>query len=71
MVTQHRRAVEIRLQWSTPAAGIRPQTYRMSFLAKRGPRKCLVAGCPYRVAMRTEMRVHFVHRHVLNTVVVL
>ena len=30
-----------------------------------------VAGCPGRVDTRTAMRVHFVHRHVLDTVVIL
>ena len=43
----------------------------MSFLAKGGPRTFHVEGCPERVATRTEMRVHFVHRHVLDTVVML
>ena len=28
-------------------------------------------GCPGRVAMRTAMWVHFVHRHILDTVVIL
>ena len=28
-------------------------------------------GCPWRVATRISMRVHFVHRHVLDTVVML
>ena len=71
MMTQHRRAVEIRRQWSTSAAGIGPETYKMYFPAKGGPQKCLVTGCPGRVAMRTAMQVHFVHRHVLDTVVIL
>ena len=71
IMTQHRRAAEIRRQWSTPAAGIGPQTYSMSFLSKGGPRKRPVAGCPGRVATRMAIRVHFVHRHVLDTVVIL
>ena len=70
-MTQHGRAAEIRRQWSTPAAGIGPQTYRMSFLEKGGTRKFPVAGCSDRVATRTAMRVHFVHRHVLDTVAIL
>ena len=69
MMTEHGRAAKIRRQWSTPAAEIGPQTYRMSFLAKGGPRKCPVAGCLGRVATRTAMRVQFVHRHVLDTMV--
>ena len=71
MMTQHGRAAEIHQPWSTPTAGNRPQTYRMTFLAKGGPRKCPVEGCPGRVATRTAMRVHFVYWHVLNTVVIL
>ena len=43
----------------------------MSFSAKGGPQKCPMEGCPGRVATRTAMRVHFVHRHVLDTVVIL
>ena len=51
--------------------GVGPQIYRMSFSAKGGPRKFPVAGCPGRVATRTAMRVHFVHRRVLDSVVIL
>ena len=43
----------------------------MTFLAKEGPRNCLVEGCPCRVATRMKIRVHFLHWHVLNTVVIL
>ena len=71
MMTQHGWAAGRRRQWSTPAAGIGLQIYRMSFSAKGGLRKYPVAGCPGRVATRTSMRVHFVHRHVLYTVVIL
>ena len=71
LMNQHGREVGRRRQWSAPAAGIVPQIYRMSFPAKGGPRKCPVVGCPVRVATRTAMRVHFVHRHVLDTMVIL
>ena len=60
MMTQHRRAAEIG-----------PQTYRMTFPEKGGPRKFPVVGCPGRVATRTAMRVHFVHRNIFDTVVIL
>ena len=63
--------MEIRRQWSAPAAGIRPQTYSMSFLAKGRPLKRPLLGCPGRVATRIAMRLHFVHRHVLDTVVLM
>ena len=43
----------------------------MSFPEKGGPQICPVEGCPWRVTTRTEMRVHFVHPHVLNIVVML
>ena len=43
----------------------------MSFPEKGGPRRCPVEGCPGQLATRTAMRVHFMHRHVLDTVVML
>ena len=48
-----------------------PRTYKMSFPEKGGPRRCPVEGCPGDLATRTAMRVHFVHRHVHNIVVML
>ena len=43
----------------------------MSFPEKGGPRRCPMEGCPGKMATRTVMRVHFVHRHVLSTMVML
>ena len=57
--------------WITPAAGNGPQTYRMTFPAKGGLWNCPVVGCPGRVATRTAIRVHLVHWHVFDTVVIL
>ena len=71
IMNQHGRAAEIRWQWSNPTAGTGTQTYRMASPAKGGPRKCPVARCPGRVETRTAMRVNFVHRHVLNIVVIM
>ena len=71
MMTQHGRSAERRRQWTTLAVGSCPKSYRMSFPAKGGPQKCPVEGCMGRVATRTAMRVHFVHPHVLDTVVIL
>ena len=71
LMTQHGRVAETRRRWSTPAAGVGPQTFTMTFQAKGGPQSCPVEGCLVRVAKRTEMRVHFLHQHVLNTVVIL
>ena len=45
--------------------------YKMNFLMKDGRRRCPVEGCPGVSATRAAMRVHFVHRHVHNTVVIL
>ena len=70
LMTQHGREALIWRQWSTPAAWTIPQMYSISFQAKGGPRKCMVMGCPCRMAMRTVMWVHFVHEHVLNTMLI-
>ena len=71
MMTQHGQVAEARRIWKTLATGERKRTYQMDFLAKGGPRICLVEGCLGRAATRTEMRVHFLHWHVLDTVVIL
>ena len=71
MMTQHGRVVETQWRCRSPAAGARLRTFRMKFPVKGGPQSCPVEGCSRRVATRTEMRVHLMHRHVLNTVVIL
>ena len=45
--------------------------YKMNFLTKGGRRQCPVEGCPGMSATRAAMPVHFVHRHVHDTVVIL
>ena len=45
--------------------------YKMHFPAKDGIRRCPVEGCPGVLATRAAMWVHFVHRHVHDTVVIL
>ena len=55
----------------TPQADGGTRTYKMSFPVKGGPRQCPVTGCPGDLATRSAMRVHFVHRHVNDTVVML
>ena len=47
------------------------RTYRMAFPARVRPRPCPVEGCSSWVSTRTAMRVHFWHRHVRDTVVIL
>ena len=43
----------------------------MYFPEKGGPHRCPVEGFPGKLVTRTAMQVHFVHRHVLVTVVIL
>ena len=71
LMTQHGKVAETRRSWRTPAAGDGPRTFRMAFPAKGGPRICPVERCPGQAATRTAMWVHFLHRHVLDTVVIL
>ena len=71
LMTQHGRAAGRRRQCTTLAVGRGPQSCRMSFPAKGGPQKFPVEGCPEIVATRTAIWVHFVHLHVLDTVVIL
>ena len=71
MMTQHRQVEEAQRSWITPTTGDGPRTYRMALLSKGGPWSFPVEGCPGRVATRTAMRVHFLCRNVLDTVVIL
>ena len=71
MMTQLGRGAEISRQWSNLDEGTKPKTYRTTFPAKGGSQKCPVAGFPGRVTTSTGMRVHFLHWHVLGTVVIL
>ena len=45
--------------------------YKINFPARDGRRQCPVEGCPGVSATRAAMRVHFVHRHVHKTGVIL
>ena len=71
MRTQHGREVEGRHSWEAAPLGEEPWTYRMTFPTVGGPRNCLGECCPGRTAMRTAMWLHFLHRHVRDTVVIL
>ena len=51
--------------------GNNPRTYHMLFLKRAGPRNGTVEGCNGQAVMRTAMIVHFWHRHVRYTVVIL
>ena len=70
LMTRHVKAAGGRRLW-VPQTEIWSKTYRMSFLTKGGLRTCPVEGCPGTLATRTAMQVHFVHRHVQDTVVML
>ena len=71
MITQDGRVAETRGKWKTLDAGVGTRTFRTTFPAKGGPRRCSVEGCPGRVEKRTAMQVQFLHHHVLDTVVIL
>ena len=71
MMTKNGQVAEARRIWRTPSTRDGPLTYRIAFLAKGGLRSCLMEGCPGRLATRTAMQVHFFHRHVLDTVVII
>ena len=70
MMNRHGKAVGQRRQWK-PQTEAGAQVYRMYFPTKGVPRQCPVEGCPGKLATRTSMWVHFVHLHVLDTVVML
>ena len=70
LMTWHGKAAARRHLWAPQTDG-GPRTYKMSLLAKGGRRRCPVEGCPGVLATQTAMRVHFVHRHVHDTVAML
>ena len=68
-MTRHGRAATRRHLWAPQTTG-GPRTYKIAF--PRGSRRqCPVEGCPGLSATQVAMRVHFVHRHVHDTVVIL
>ena len=71
MMTQHGWMAEAQRSWRILDTGDEPRTYRMAFLTKGGPQSCPVEGYPGQAATRTEIRLNFLHRHVLVTVVIL
>ena len=71
MMTQHGRVAEARRSWITASTGDGPQTYQMAFPAKGVPRSCPVEGFSGQAVTRTAMQVNFLHRHVLDTVVIM
>ena len=69
LMTRHRKAAPRRHLWAPQTTG-GPRTYKLSF-PKGSRRQCLVEGCLGVSETRAVMRVHFVHRHVHDTVVIL
>ena len=69
MMTRHGKAAPRRHLWPPQTTG-GPRTYKMSF-PKGSRRQFPVEGCPGVSETRAAMRVHFVHRHVHDTVVIL
>ena len=60
-----------RRSWESTAPSGEPHTYRMAFPTSGGPWNFPVEGYPRRATTRTAMRVHFFHRHVRDTVIIL
>ena len=71
LMTQNGWVAEEKRSCITLATRNRPQTFRMAFQSKGGLWSFQVEVCLGREATRTAMRVHFLHRHVLETVVIL
>ena len=70
LMTRHGKSATRRHLWAPQTDG-GTRTYKMSFLGKGGRRRCPVERCPGVLETRAEMRVHFVHRHIHDTVVML
>ena len=71
MRMQHGQVAEVRRGWAVLPPGKEPRTYRMAFPTAEGPQSCLVEGFPGQKVTRTEMRAHFIHRYIWDTVVIL
>ena len=71
MRTQNGQAAEERRSWASLTLGEELQTYRTAIPTAGGPWSCLVEECSGQAAKRTAMQVHFMHRHVQDTVVIL
>ena len=58
-------------QWETPPYTPYPSLYRVSYPIAAGFIGFIEGGCKGRVMMRTNLHIHFVHRHMGNTVLIL
>ena len=68
---QYGKAMGGRRHWGTTPPGRDQHTYNMALSTSGDLRNCPVEGCWGRAAMRTKMQVHFFHRHVQDTVIIL
>ena len=55
----------------TPPPAGDPKTYRISFLSASRQRDCPVEGCKGRKTTRSGICVHFLHWHVIDTIVIM
>ena len=69
--TQHVVDMLRRNQWETPLPDGDPQTYWMSFPTATGLWEFPVEGCRWRAETMKAMGVHFLHRHVWDTILIL
>ena len=69
LMTRHGKAPPRRHLWAPQTTG-GPRTYKIKF-PQGNRRQCPVEGCPGVSETRAAMRVHFVHWHVHDTVVIL
>ena len=69
--TQHGKSALGRLKWETTSPEREPKTYRMEFPTTGGTRNYPVEGCWGWTDTRTAMKVHLLHQHVRDTVIIL
>ena len=69
--TQHEADLAGISQWETLPSDLEPQTYRMDFQTAMRPQEFPVKECMKWAATRTVMIVHFLHRDIWDTVIIL
>ena len=69
--THHGKADGGKWHWNTTSPSRDPRTYKMVFPTAGPLRNCPAEGCQGQAAMRTAIRVHFLHRHVRDTMIIL
>ena len=69
--THHGKLYGKRRKWEITSPDGEPQTYRMVFPPVVGLKTCPVEECWGRVATQMAIRVHFLHQHVRDTVILM